>query len=90
LRDNGYKRKEVKVKILEIVGATLYFIGFAILVPWENFTDFYAWFRKRIDAFGAMPRLEKHPVWDEKIRPFLGLCFLVLGSVINLILVVIK
>jgi hypothetical protein len=78
------------MKIIEIVGAILYFIGFSILVPWENFIDFYAWIRKRVDAFGTMPRSERHPAQDEKVRPFLGLCFLVLGSIFNLIYVIFK
>ena len=76
------------MKIIEIVGAILYFIGFSILVPWENFTDFYAWRRNRLDAFGTMPRSEKHPAWAEKIRPVLGLCLLVLGSILNLIFII--
>ena len=77
------------MKILGIIGASLYFIGFCLLAPWEFITDFYAWTRKRVDAFGTVPHPVRHPVWNEKVRPFTGFCFLVLGSLINLILVII-
>jgi hypothetical protein len=78
------------MKIAAIIGATLYFIGFCLLAPWEHITDFYAWTRKRIDEFGKVPHPVRHAVWSEKVRPFLGFCFLVFGSFINLILVISK
>jgi hypothetical protein len=72
------------MKMLEIIGAILYFVGFCFVFPWENLEEFIAWITKKGDVFYKKTNPEKHAAWTEKIRPSIGWLLILIGSFISL------
>lgn len=76
--------------ILNIIGNTLQFIGFIILINTEDFINLWLYWNKKLDTFGQRRYSVTNEKWNYKYKPVLATIILAIGTLLNLVSSIVK